>query len=100
MTGEKIAGALGLCRRAGKITVGAFLVKEEIRRNQEGIVLLAEDAKANTEKKILPAASLAGIPCHRIVLTKKELGECMGKDGEVPCVFVPREFVNLVLASL
>lgn len=100
MKAEKIRGALGLCRRAGKVTVGAFLVKEEIRKKKEGVILLASDARANTEHKILPAAEHSGIPHHRIPLTKKELGECMGKEGEVTCVFVPREFVNLVLASL
>ena len=100
MTGEKIAGALGLCRRAGKIIPGAYLVKEEIRKGKAAIVLLASDAGLDTEKKISALAVHKEIPVRRIPLTKALLGKCIGKRGEVVCVAVPKDFLNLVLASL
>ncbi len=100
MTGEKIAGALGLCRRAGKITSGAYLVKEEIRRGKAAIVLLASDTGSDTEKKISSLAAHKEISVRRIPLTKAMLGQCIGKKGEVVCVAIPKEFLNLVLASL
>lgn len=97
---ERICGALGLCRRAGKITVGSFLVLEEIKKKKAGLVLLASDSAANTEKKIVPPCERAAIPWKRLPLSKKELGKLVGKDGEAVCISVPSEFVNLVLASL
>ncbi len=100
MIAAKISGALGLCRRAGKITAGTTLVKEEIRKGKAALVLLAADAAKNTEDKVLPLASHRQVPVKRTVLTKEELGKVIGKKREVVCVSVPAEFVNLVLASL
>lgn len=100
MTGEKIRGALGLCRRAGKVTVGTTLVKEELHKGRAALVLLASDAARNTEERIVPLAGHKRVPVRRIPLTKKELGSAIGKNGEAVCISVPKEFVNLVLASL
>jgi ribosomal protein L7Ae-like RNA K-turn-binding protein len=100
MNAAKISGALGLCRRAGKITAGITLVKEEIHKGKAAIVLLAADAAKNTEDKILPLAGHKSVPVKRICLTKEELGNLLGKKKEVVCVCVPGEFLNLVLASL
>ena len=100
MSASKIQGALGLCRRAGKVTLGITLVKEEMHKGRAALVLLAEDAAKNTEDKIIPLAAHKEIPVKRIPLSKKELGEAIGKNTEAVCVCIPREFVNLVLASL
>ncbi len=100
MTKDKIRGALGLCRRAGKVAQGITLVKEELHRGRAALVLLAEDAAKNTEDRIVPLAGYKGVPVRRISLNKKELAQAIGKNGEAVCVSVPREFVNLVLASL
>ncbi len=97
---EKTAGALGLCRRAGKIVSGAYLVKEALLKGKAALVLLASDAAKNTEDKICPAAARKNIPVYRAALTKKEMGAALGKNADVVCVSVPEEFVNLVLASL
>jgi len=100
MKNEKIAGALGLCRRAGKITVGVFLVKEQLHRGSAALVLLASDAAENAEKKIAPLAKNKQVPLRRIPLSKEELGKCVGKNKGVVCVAIGQEFLNLVLASL
>ncbi|MBR5295262.1 MAG: ribosomal L7Ae/L30e/S12e/Gadd45 family protein [Clostridia bacterium] len=100
MSAAKIVGALGLCRRAGKITAGTTLVKEEIRKGKAALVLLAADAAKNTEDKVLPLAGHKKVSVKRIELTKEEIGKILGKKREVVCVSVPAEFVNLVLASL
>ena len=97
---EKIAGALGLCRRAGKIASGAYLVKEALIKGKAAVVILASDAAKNTEEKVCPIAARNGIPVHRAALNKKEMGAALGENRDVVCVSVPKEFVNLVLASL
>ena len=100
MKKEKIRGALSLCHRAGRITLGSYLVAEEIKLGRAALVLLAEDAAANTEKKVLPVAARAGVRAERIPLTKKELGEVLGREAGVTCVSVPQDIVNLVLTSM
>lgn len=100
MNKEKISGALGLVCRAGKITPGATLVREALRRGKSALVLIAADTGPNTEKKIAPLAQHRSVPVYRVVLTKEEMGRCLGKTKEVVCVSIPEEFKNLVLASL
>lgn len=100
MNKEKIRGALGLVCRAGKVTPGATLVREALRRGKAAVVLIAADTGPNTEKKIAPLAEHKGVPVHRVALSKEEMGRCLGKQREVVCVSVPEEFKNLVLASL
>ena len=100
MNAEKIRGAIGLCRRAGKVTVGITLVKEQLHKGKAALVLLAADAAKNTEERILPLAEHKAVPVRRIPLTKKELALAVGKSTEAVCVSIPKEFVNLVLASL
>lgn len=100
MQRDKLSGALGLCRRAGKVTTGTTLVREACRRGKAALVILAQDMAAGSEGKVRPLAEHRGIPVHRVALTKSELARALGKEGEVSCLCVPREFLNLVLASL
>lgn len=100
MNKEKIAGALGLVCRAGKITQGPTLVCEMLHRGKAAIVLIAADTGPNTEKKVTALARHKNVPVHRVDLTKEEMGRCLGKTSQVVCVSVPGEFKNLVLASL
>lgn len=97
---EKTAGALGLCRRAGKTVSGVYSVKEALIKGKAALVILSSDAAKNTENSICPLAAKKGIPVHRAPLSKKEMGAALGENRDVVCISVPKEFVNLVLASL
>ena len=100
MTSSKIFGALGLCHRAGKITIGVVPVKEALHQGKAALVLLASDTAKNSTSRLVPLAEHLQVPVKRIPLTKKELGLLLGKKGEAVCASVPTEFVTLVLASL
>lgn len=100
MTAPKIAGAIGLCRRAGQCSAGAWETVEAIRRKKAGIVLLASDAGENTVRRVAVPAERAGVPVRRISLTKKEMAALWGHRASVSCVAIPPKFLNLVLASL
>jgi len=100
MNKEKLSGAIGLVRRAGKITQGPTLVCEMLRRGKAALVLIAADTGPNTEKKVAALAGHKNVPVRRVILTKEEMGRCLGKTTQVVCVSIPEEFKNLVLASL
>ncbi len=100
MTANKIAGALGFAARAGKVTVGTYLVSDQVRKGKAAVVLFASDAGLDAERRIAYPAAKKNIPVKRIGLLKKELARAVGKSGEAVCVSVPQEFLNLVLASL
>ena len=100
MSKDGMGKALGLCRRAGKITAGTGLVREKIRAGKAALVLLASDAAKNTEDKILPLAQKEKIPVERISLTKAEIGRAIGRNADTVCVCIPEDFVDLVRTQL
>ena len=100
MTGNKLQGALGLARRAGKLVAGTDPVREALKKRKAALVLLAQDAAENAEKKVAPLAGQKNVPVKRVNLSREELGACVGKPMGVACVAVAGEFFSLVLASL
>lgn len=100
VTASKIAGAIGLCRRAGHCAAGAWETVDAIKRGKAAIVLLAADAGDNTVRRVAVPADAAGVPVRRIPLTKKEIAALWGQRANVTCVAIPQKFLNLVLASL
>jgi ribosomal protein L7Ae-like RNA K-turn-binding protein len=48
----KITGLLGMCRRAGHLTVGFDAVKDLVRQQKATLVLTAEDLSEKTKKEL------------------------------------------------
>ncbi|MBP5289524.1 MAG: ribosomal L7Ae/L30e/S12e/Gadd45 family protein [Clostridia bacterium] len=100
MATDKLALSLGLVRRAGKLTVGAPLVLEDLRRGKAKLVILARDVSENGKKKILALAGHRGVPVRESAMTKSDLAHAVGVSRSVAAVCVPAEFLALVTASL
>ena len=49
---NKIYGLLGICAKAGKLTVGTEAVIEAVLKNQIELVIIAEDTSQKTKQKI------------------------------------------------
>lgn len=49
---DKLLGMLGLCRRAGKVSIGADRCSKSIQNGGAKLVILASDASQNTRKSI------------------------------------------------
>lgn len=49
---NKVLGMLGLAKRAGKVSTGAFVCGNMIKSRKARLVVLAEDASSNTKKSI------------------------------------------------
>ena len=49
---NKIYGLLGICAKAGKLTVGTEAVIESVLKNQIELVIIAEDTSQKTKQKI------------------------------------------------
>lgn len=52
MQTDKLLGALGLCRRAGRLALGFDRVLENALRGRAALVLLAADASGRTQRKV------------------------------------------------
>ncbi len=76
---DKLLGTLGLCLKAGKLVTGEEGVLKAIRANNAKVIILAENASANTTKRITNAASFYNIPVVTFS-TKEAIGAALGKN--------------------
>lgn len=76
---RKVYSLLGLCKRAGKIAGGEVAAIEAIRGKKAFLVIVAEDASANTKKKFHNAAAYYEIPIIEFG-TKSDLGRAIGEE--------------------
>jgi ribosomal protein L7Ae-like RNA K-turn-binding protein len=76
---DKILNFLGLCRRAGKLTVGNDAVVDEIKNNKAKLVIVSVDISSNTEKKLKKACEYSGVECLKLNRSRDELSAALGK---------------------
>lgn len=75
---NKIYSFLGLIQKAGMLSSGDDTVEIDVRKNKAKLLIISEDASANTRKKFEDMANSKKIEC--IVFGKKDdLGSAIGK---------------------
>ncbi len=78
MKPNNIFSLLGLAMRAGKVVSGEFSTEKAIKTGKAFLVIVAEDASANTKKSFTDSCTYYQVPL-RIYGTKEELGHHIGK---------------------
>ena len=77
---DRLLSLLGICRRAGRLVIGADPVKEAVETGKAFLVLGASDISQNTEKKIRATVEAKSNVQYRIVRrTKDEISFSLGK---------------------
>lgn len=79
MQNNKILSLLSLCMKAGKIKSGEFGTTEAVKSGVAWIVIVSEDASANTKKEFRNMCSFYEVPYFEYS-TKEGLGRAIGKD--------------------
>ena len=91
---------IGLCKRAGKLSVGTPIVTASIRSHQALLVLLTSDAAPNAVKRITDSCTSHNVQLITVDYTKTELGAAIGQTGEVATVAVlDHNFKKAILSS-
>ena len=76
---NKFFSMLSLCQRAGRLVSGELPCENAVKSGKAKLLIIAEDASANTKKKFENAAFAHKTEC--IVMGNKiELGQTIGKD--------------------
>jgi ribosomal protein L7Ae-like RNA K-turn-binding protein len=99
MSNKEWMSLLGLSSRARKIVSGEELVIKEVRNVRAKLVLLSEDASANTTKKISDKCTYYQIPL-RTVSDRYILGQAIGKDARVVVAVTDSGFANKLMSLL
>ena len=76
---KKILSYIGLAQKAGKVAAGEFLTEKAIQEKKAELVLISEEASANTRKKFIDSATYYSVPVY-LFGGKEELGHAMGKE--------------------
>ncbi len=84
---------LGLANRAGKCVSGEELVLKEIRSQRAKMILLAEDASANTKKKLIDKCTYYQVPYYTVP-DRTELGNAIGKEQRVTVAVIDNGFAE------
>lgn len=77
MKQSKALSMLGLARRAGKVVSGEFSVEKAVRSGKAYLVVVAEDASANTRKHFTDMCTYYKLPLV-FTGTKETLGHAIG----------------------
>ena len=76
---KKAFSALSLAAKAGKVKSGEFQTENSVKNGSAMLVIIAEDASANTKKLFTDKCSFYEVPVYQFG-TKAELGRAIGKD--------------------
>lgn len=98
---EKLLGAMGLAKRAGKLITGAELCEETIRAGKSQIAFLCSDMSENSYKKLHAALRNSDSSYINLSSTKEELARRFGKKSYVvACVITDKGFAEIVYKAL
>lgn len=78
----KILQLLGLATRARMMITGEELVIREIQAKKARLVIVANDASANTSKKMNDKCTFYNVEKH-VFGSREDLGQAIGKDSRV-----------------
>lgn len=95
----QIKNLIGLAQRAGKLLSGEGTVESALRRGKVKMLILAEDASANTTKFFMNLAAGAHVPIY-VCGTKEELGLAIGKSHRSAVAVTDVNFVRGLKAYL
>ncbi|WP_042471999.1 YlxQ family RNA-binding protein [Bacillus ndiopicus] len=99
MTNRAILQMLGLAARARKVVSGEELVVKEVRTGGAKLVLLANDASANTAKKIKDKCTYYNVEFY-VFGDRYDLGHATGKEARVVLAITDSGFAKKMSSLL
>ena len=79
MQKDKVLNLIGLAQKAGKVVSGEFMTEKAVKTGEAALVILAEDASENTQKKFRNMCEFYEVPLY-ILSDKETLGHAIGKE--------------------
>ena len=76
---DKLLSLLGLCRRAGKITLGCDPVIDSVKNKEASLVIFARNISDNTRKTVLNAVAQSGVRVIKLDYDKEDISVSLGR---------------------
>lgn len=99
MQKDKVLNLIGLAQKAGKVVSGEFMTEKAVKTGEAALVILAEDASENTQKKFRNMCEFYKVPL-RIHAAKDYLGHAMGKELRASLAVVDNGFAQAIMKKM
>ncbi len=76
---DKFLSLLGICRRAGRLVIGADSSIDSIHKNKAKLIIFASDFSPNSSAPVIEAANKCNVRALTINRNKEELSLAVGK---------------------
>ena len=76
---DRLLSLLGVCRRAGKITIGCDPVIESVKKGESSLVIFAKNTSENTRKTVLSAVAQSEVEVLNLDYDKEDISVSLGK---------------------
>ncbi len=96
---SNVFGTLGLAMKSGNVASGEFLTEQAIRAGTAKLVIVAEDASANTKKKFLNSCRYYHVPIA-VFGDKDVLGNAIGKEFRASLAVLDQGFASSISKHL
>jgi ribosomal protein L7Ae-like RNA K-turn-binding protein len=99
MMNNKFFNNLGMAMKAGKVITGEETVVDSVRKGEAKLVIVAEDAAANTSKKVNDKCITYNVPFYQFG-GRDRLGASIGKESRVVVAITDGGFAKMLRKSL
>ena len=96
---DKALALAGPASRAGRLVSGEAASESSIKAGKACLVLIAEDASANTQKKFTDSCRYYEVP-FRILSDRESLGNAIGKDFRSTVAIEDAGFAKAILKEI
>ena len=93
MKSSKALSLVSLATKAGKTASGEFCTEKEVKTGMAELVIVAEDASANTKKKFKNMCDFYEVPIY-FYGDKDTLGHALGKEFRATLAVTDAEFAK------
>lgn len=99
LKGNKVLSLLGLAKRAGKVVSGEFSTEAAVKSAKAYLVVVSEEASANTKKKFQNMCTYYEVPIY-FYGNKEELGRCIGQEFRASLAVTDPGFADAIRKQL
>ena len=96
---NKVYSMLGLAMKAGKLVSGEFATDKSVKSGKAWLVIVSEDASANTKKMFSNMCAFYEVPKY-FFGTKEELGHAIGKAMRSSLAITDENFAKTIMNYL
>lgn len=76
---DRILSLLGICRRSGKLIIGADPSADSVKKNKARLVIFASDFSQSSKKHVLQTVNEYSVSALTLNRTKDEVSAAVGK---------------------